>query len=318
MSLLRRVFLGNVVVVLLALVALVLTPATVSSPVRATELAVLALGVGALLATEFLLLRRAMAPLARLSRFAAEVDPLAPGARAPHDDSVREVREVADAVNGMLDRLEDERRQSARRMLAAEERERTRVARELHDEVGQVLTGVVLSLENARRHAHEPVRAEIEQAQEQVRQGSRDLRAIAVRLRPEALDDLGLRSALAAMGNEMRRSSHVTIDRDLDPAIPALDEDVELVIYRIAQESVTNAVRHGAPSRVVIRLAVEGPDLVLTVDDDGAGFAPGVPSGGGMRGMRERALLVGGRLEINTVPGAGTRVTLTLPLESAS
>src|SRR5689334_16103098 len=142
LPLLWKVFAGNAGVLLAATLALVLSPATVSFPVALEELVVLAGGLALMLAIDVALLRRAFRPLATLAAFARGVDPLAPGRRAQLGASDPEVRDVAEAVDEMLDRIELERRESARRTLAAQETERARIARELHDEVGQALTAV--------------------------------------------------------------------------------------------------------------------------------------------------------------------------------
>ena len=124
------------------------------------------------------------------------------------------------AFNEMIDRLERERRDSARRALAAQEGERARIARELHDEVGQALTAVVLQLERAARRAEPPVRGEVEEAREAVRESLEEVREIARRLRPEALDDLGLASALAALTLDVSRRTGLRVERRIEPALP--------------------------------------------------------------------------------------------------
>ena len=198
---------------------LVLTPATVSFPIALAELIVLVGGLGTMLALDLALLRRAFAPLRRLTTTMRSVDPLRPGGRAAPTSADREVAALTEAFNEMLDRLELERRDSAQRALAAQEAERRRVARELHDEVGQVLTGVVLQLDRLGRAACRLTqRADVEEAREAVRASLEDVRGIARRLRPEALDDLGLGSALAALANDVERRAGVRVDRTIDGA----------------------------------------------------------------------------------------------------
>jgi len=299
MPLLWRVFAGNAAVLLLATLVLVLTPATVSFPVALEELLVLSVGLAVMLAVDVALLRRVLTPLGALAEFVRTVDPLAPGPRPRVASAAPEVRDVAAAVDEMLERLEAERRESARRALAAQEGERARIARELHDEVGQALTGVMLMVDGGARDA---VRAALE-----------DVRAIARRLRPEALDDLGLLAALASLTTAIQQSSGVRIARTLDrDAAATLDPDEELVVYRIAQEALTNVVRHAGAEHATLALRRTGPAVILEIADDGRGFAPERATGGaGLRGMRERALLIGARLEI--VPGrAGTTVRLVI------
>jgi two-component system sensor histidine kinase UhpB len=286
MPLLWRVFASNAVVLLAATLTLVLTPATVSFPIAAQELVVLAGGLALMLALDVALLRRAFGPLARLAAFARSVDPLAPGQRARLGAADPEVRDVAAAVDEMLDRLERERRESARRALAAQEQERVRIARELHDEVGQTLTALLWTLEG--------------DAQERVRAALDDVRAIARRLRPEALDDLGLIPALSALTVAIQKSSGLRVERSLDPVAAAeLGPDEELVVYRVAQEALTNVVRHADARRATVSLARTGGDVVLEIADDGRGLDPDhATEGAGLRGMRERAVLIGARLQV--------------------
>jgi two-component system sensor histidine kinase UhpB len=213
----------------------------------------------------------------------------------------------------MLGRIEVERRDSARRALAAQESERRRVARELHDEVGQALTAVVLELDRAERRAAPDVNGTVAHAREAVRLSLEDVRGIARRLRPEALDDLGLASALAALTNNVTRRTRVHVERAIAPRLPPLEPDEELVLYRVAQEALTNVVRHAGVSRAWLAFEIRDGRIVLEVRDVGAGFEPAVtPGGAGLLGMRERALLIGAELDVRSASGEGTSVLLRL------
>ncbi len=182
-----------------------------------------AAGLALMLAFDLALLRRAFAPLSRLTAFMRGVDPLQPGARAQlRLGGPRGVGADAAAFNEMIGRLERERRESARRALAAQEAERARIARELHDEVGQALTAVVLQLERAARDAEPPVRDDVAEAREAVRESLEEVREIARRLRPEALDDLGLASALAALTIDVSRRTGLRIERRVERGLPEL------------------------------------------------------------------------------------------------
>jgi two-component system, NarL family, sensor histidine kinase UhpB len=304
MPLLWRVFATNAAVLVAATLVLVISPATVSFPVALTELVVLALGLTAMLALNLVLLRRAFRPLARLTRFMRDVDPLQPGGRAAVGDADPEVAELTTAFNEMIERLETERRVSARAALGAQEAERSRIARELHDEVGQALTAVMLQLGSDVDGAREALRASLD-----------EVREIARRLRPEALDDLGLASALAALTNGVARQTGLDVERRLSTDVPALDPDEELVVYRVAQEALTNVARHSGARRAWLSLSPDGDQRVtLTVRDDGRGFVSrGANGGAGLRGMRERAVLIGATLDVESRPGAGTTVRLRLP-----
>jgi two-component system sensor histidine kinase UhpB len=266
-----------------------------------------------MLALDLALLGRAFAPLRRLTSVMRGVDPLRPGERAVIAARDPDVVELTAAFNEMLGRLEAERRDSARRALSAQEGERRRIARELHDEVGQVLTAVVLQLDHASHAAAGDARRTVEEAREAVRASLDDVRGIARRLRPEALDDLGLNSALAALTNDVARRTGMRVERRLAADLVALSGEEELVVYRVAQEALTNAVKHGRARRAELSLAAEDGTVELCVRDDGAGFdAAATPEGTGLRGMRERAVLVGAALDIDSLPGDGTTVRLRL------
>jgi two-component system, NarL family, sensor histidine kinase UhpB len=308
MTLRWRVFATNAAILVAATLVLALTPITVSFPIALAELVALAGGLAAMLALNFVLLGRVFGPLGRLASVMREVDPLRPGERAAIKRADPEVAELTAAFNGMLGRLEDERRDSARRALAAQERERRRVARELHDEVGQALTAVVLQLDHAGRSG-DP--AGIAEAREAVRESLEEVRGIARRLRPEALDDLGLPSALAALTNDVSRRARLPVERRVAPDLPALAPDEELVVYRVAQEALTNVARHADARRAWLALGVRAGRVELEVGDDGRGI-DGAPPGAGLVGMRERAVLIGAELDVSGAEGRGTTVRLRL------
>jgi two-component system sensor histidine kinase UhpB len=307
-----RVFLTNAVLLVLAFGGLLVAPVSVSVPVAASELAVLGAGLVGLLAVSLALLRPAFRPLGELAETMRRHDPLAPGARARVAGDP-DVAALADAFNQMLERLEFERRDSARSALMLQEAERRRIARELHDEVGQTLTGVMLQVEALSGSIPADVRGQLDELRETVRHTTEEVRRIARRLRPEALEELGLRRALAALATAIAESPGLTVHRHLAD-IPALTVDRELVVYRVAQEALTNVARHAHATSVELRLEHDEHETVLTVTDDGRGLAPGtLPSAGGIRGMRERAMLIGATLAIGPPPAGGTRVRLTIP-----
>jgi two-component system sensor histidine kinase UhpB len=296
---------------------LALAPITISVPIAFEELAILVAGLIVMLAIDLLLLRKVLFPLRRLTEVMRSVSPSNPGLRL--DELARDDAEVSSltrAFNDMLDRLEAERQASGRAALAAQERERGRIARELHDEIGQSLTAVLLHTERIAADDSADARAELDRVAADVRLSLDDVRRIARRLRPEALDDLGLVNALIALCSRMSEHSGLPIERDLPSGLPALASDTELVIYRIAQEGLNNAVRHAEASRAALSLRVEEDSLVLTVVDDGRGLPAEIPTrSSGIAGMRERTLLVNGQLTIAHRPGGGTEVRLCLPVE---
>ena len=258
-----------------------------------------------------LLLRRAVDPLERLAQRMETVDLLRPGQRLPVGRG-DEVGRVLAAFNRMLDRLERERRQSGRRVLAAQEAERTGIARDLHDEVGQLLTGALLQLNSIAERAPAD-RQELDEARQAVRQALDEVRRISSELRPEMLEHLGLVSALTELSTTFARVSGVDVERQFDRSLPKLAPDTELAVYRIAQESLTNVARHAQAKQVTITLERGHDSVVLRVIDDGRGFTGAPEEHGGLRSMRERALLVEGALAIKDGARGGVEVRLEVP-----
>jgi two-component system, NarL family, sensor histidine kinase UhpB len=311
-SLFGRIFVLNALVLGTATALLLLAPVTVSVPVLLTEAIVLVAGLVVMLIANAALLRIGLAPLDRLSRLMATVDLLRPGQRlsVPAKGGLGE---LIGTFNAMLDRLEAERAVASARVLSAQEAERRRIAQELHDEVGQSLTAVLLSLKRAADQAPEPVRTDLRNAQEITRGSLEEVRRLARRLRPGVLEDLGLVSALTSLCTEIAAHTGLVIVRRFQPGLSALDPEVELVLYRVAQEGLTNIVRHSGASRAELELRRTADAVVLRLSDDGHGIGAAV-EGAGIRGMRERALLVEGRLSLQPGSGGGTVLSLTVPL----
>ncbi|MGW2618128.1 sensor histidine kinase [Streptomyces sp. NPDC001500] len=312
MSLFWRIFVLDAVGLIVA-AALLLGPVTVSTPILPGEVLVVLAGLAALLTVNAVVLRVGLAPLGRLGRAMADADLLRPGARAVVAGPV-ETAELITTYNAMLDRLEAERAASAAGALSAQERERHRVARELHDEVGQTLTAVLLQLKRVADRAPEDLREELGQAQEATRAGLDEIRRIARRLRPGVLDELGLVSALRSLAAEFTTHG-LTVRHDLRAGLPALTEETELVLYRVAQEALTNTARHSGADRAGLRLRPAGDGVELLVRDNGTGLGPQAGEGAGIRGMRERALLIGAVLTVSSGAddsgsGGGTDIRL--------
>jgi two-component system sensor histidine kinase UhpB len=314
-SMLWRVFTANAAVFALAFALLAVASVTIHASVRLDEFVVLLVGLLVMLLVDLLLLRQALTPLARLARVMGAVDLLRPGQRATgFEHSSREVVGLAEAFNQMLERLEHERRENSTRVLAAQEAERLRIARELHDEVGQTLTAVALRAEHAATHAGDR-RGDLDDLAGIVQHSLEDVRRIARELRPEALDDLGLRGALIALCSRVSGQTGMRVDRQLETSLPTLSQDDELAIYRIAQEALTNAVRHSQAGEVALKLARDDGQLVLGIRDDGQGLPGDLDEGSGLSGMRERAMLIGADLDVKSRAGRGVAVTLRVPVD---
>jgi two-component system sensor histidine kinase UhpB len=309
-SLLWLLFGGTAAVMVGAAAVLAFTPVTIHASTTTHELIGLLAGLGVMLLLNLLFLRSALAPLRRLTTLMGSIDLLRPGRRIGEVGwAGREVGQLAHAFDEMLERLEREHRESARRALAAQEGERLRVARELHDELGQTLTAIALRAEAATDNDRETL-GEIAEA---LQQSINEVRRIARELRPEALDDLGLVNALIAMCGRIGTAGGVWIEREFASDLPELGADADLVVYRVAQEALTNAVRHARASSIALTLSHAGELVTLTVCDDGRGLPEPLEEGSGISGMRERALLIHAQFEIRASDdGHGTVVRLRL------
>ncbi len=314
MSLFWRVVLINAAVLVAAVLALVLTPARVSASPTAAEIQVLLGGTVLVIALNVLLLRRVFVPLERLTGTMRRVDPLEPGRRVALRKPAAEVAELARAFNEMLDRLEHERRSSGRRRWPPRRGSGCAWRASCTTRWVRRLTGVVLALEGIARRAPDDLHEEIADVQEAARAGVEHVRGIARGLRPGALEELGLRSALTTLATTFGGRTGLRVRHAIAADLPLLSAEQDLAVYRVAQESLTNVVRHAGAHSAELELAEEDDAVVLRVTDDGGGI-PAVHAAatdGGVGGMRERALLAGGRLRVGALPGRGTEVRLEL------
>ena len=320
----RRDLLTQVLFVnLLLVVVAVVTAAVAANPGAGLfdspqSAIVLGLAVGLTILFNVLLIQRRFQPLERLVDQMERADLSRPGANlsaGPDPGGPDEVLRLHQAFGRMLERLEAERRRASSAALSAQEQERARVARDLHDEVNQALTGLLLRLEAAREKAPPELAGELAEIRALANQAMQELLTLARQLRPTALDDLGLEAALAGNVREVTRQGAVNATFEADGELTRLPEDAQLVIYRVAQEALSNAVRHSGAENVHVGLAREDDAVALSVGDDGRGFTFDQASHGlGISGMRERALLVGGEFQIESRPGIGTRVRLLVPI----
>ena len=273
-ALFRRVFFINGLIFTLGTLILALSPATVSARIKLTEIPVLVVGLAVMLTANALLLRSSLAPLDRLAASMRRVDPPRRSDRVD-DRGNGDLHNLITSFNAMLDRLETERTTASASALAAQENERQRIARELHDEIGQTLTVALLTLKRAVDRAPTAIRGELEDTQETVRASLDEVRGIARRLRPDALEDLGLHSALNALCSEFTQATGIAVVKHVAPQSDRLKPDVELVCYRIAQESLTNVARHAGAGKVWLDLHATADQVTLRIADDGVGGVDG-------------------------------------------
>jgi two-component system sensor histidine kinase UhpB len=314
-SLFWRTFGANAIVFIAAAMLLVFTPFTISFPTTLDQAAIIAGGTAVLVLINLALVRRSLEPVRALADTMRSVDPLKPGARVQLDSGDRDITNLVASFNDMLGRLETERRASAHRELSATDAEQRRIAGELHDEIGQQLTLLLLLLANAQADADPQTAARLQEARDVAHHTLDDLRAVVARLRPEALDRLGLRNGLHGLVDRIEKATEAGVTCSIGEVPDDIAPVISLVVYRVAQEALTNAVKHAAANAIVVELGSEPSGaLRLRVADDGRGFDPsdGRVDAAGLRWMAERALLIGADLELAS-SRQGTTVTLTVP-----
>ena len=239
-----------------------------------------------------------------------------PDARFSHDD-FRVAEAFATRAAVAVELSHRVARDAVRRVVQAQELERRRLARELHDETGQALTSILLGLKPLEEAlAEHPARAALSELREQVVTALQDVRRLAVELRPAVLDDFGLGPALERLVDAFAEQSDVRVDFHSALGETRLPSEVETALYRVVQESLTNIVKHANARNISVSLARRESTVAAVIEDDGAGFDQRAvrEDGVGLLGMRERLALLDGRLEIESRPGAGTTVVAEVPL----
>jgi two-component system sensor histidine kinase UhpB len=315
-SLIGQVVAANVVLVTLTLVAGSLVAGLdLSVHGQRWQLLVLVLVLVLTFCVNLWMLQRRFGPLEHLIELIEEIDPADPGSLQIGSDRVEEIDRLGRSFNRLLERVDHERSRSGQLVLRAQEEERGRVARDLHDEVNQALTAVLLRLEALGQDVPPAQRGDVDEIKRLALQAMDELVNLARQLRPAALDDHGLVTAIEAQvrGFGERTGVQTHLETSGDPT--TLDDDKQTVIYRIAQEALLNAGRHASASHVDVALAADADGASLRVSDDGTGFDPATARAGGLglEGMAERARLVGGHLDLRSSPGAGTELTLRVP-----
>jgi two-component system sensor histidine kinase UhpB len=321
----RESLIGQVVAVNVLLVVAVLFAATAAAGLNLAvsderlRYGAIAISIVLLLGINMILLRRRFSPLESLIARLEEIDPAQPTTQfvVPRT-TVEEVERLAITFRRLLRRIEEERRRSGRLVLRAQEEERRRLARDLHDEVNQALTAILLRLQALSEEAPPELADEIAELKTLVNQAMEELLRLARTLRPASLDDMGL---IAAIEGQIARFSEQTgIQAVLhhEGAPDSITEDQQTVIYRVVQEALSNTAQHSGATFVAFELRIfPSHGVELRVRDNGVGFDAGAGNAGddgiGLSGMAERARLVGGELTVTSSPGTGTRVRLYIP-----
>ena len=232
------------------------------------------------------------------------------------EDDLRLAESLGSRAAIAVDLSERVSRDSVRRVVEAQELERARLARELHDETGQALTSILLGLKPLEQSAESAESAEaLESVRELVSSTLQNVRRLAVELRPSALDDFGLVPAVERLTDTFREQSGLRVELESRLGETRLPSEAETTLYRVIQEALTNVIKHAGANGVSILLQRKSNAVVAVIEDDGSGFDPGDtrPDALGLVGMRERVFLAGGRLQVESTPGAGTTVVAEVP-----
>jgi two-component system, NarL family, sensor histidine kinase UhpB len=270
----------------------------------------------------FVLLKFAFHPLTQLRETMKRIQAGSPELRAPLTGQDPEADQLARAFNTMLETLADAARSRATQILTAQEQERKRIARELHDETSQVLTSLLISLKVLEETlSSEEARSRVEETRSLVHQTLRAIRNLSIDLRPSALDDLGLLPALRWYIKEYQQKCQIEVEFAANNFKERLPSEIETAVYRIVQEALTNTAKYASASKVRISVVEDDDSVSATISDNGQGFdaqtilkLPWQERGLGLAGMHERAALLDGSLSITTEPGGGTTIEARLPL----
>jgi len=320
---------GQVVAANVVLVAITLFAASLAAGLDLTvsdqrwSFLILALAIVLTLCVNLWMLQRRFAPLERLIRRIEGIDPAEPaGHQLPDQDPVEEIDKLSRSFNGLLERIEEERRRSGTLAMRAQEEERRRLARDLHDEVNQALTAILLRLEALAQASPQTNIEELNELKRLVNQAMEELLNLARQLRPSALDDHGLMPAVETQLKRFSARTGVEVSLNAGGTPDDLPEDVQTAVYRILQEALANVGRHAGATAVSVDIEADDERLELHIRDDGAGFDPtalgrrtngdGPGAGLGLSGMGERARLAGGELDVRSAPGGGTTVSLRI------
>ena len=271
----------------------------------------------------FVVLQVAFRPLMDLGKVMNRVQAGERSLRAPMTGVDPEADQLARTFNMMLEAIDEATRLRASQIINAQEQERKRIARELHDETSQVLTSLLISLAILEESVTtQEARDRIGDTRKLAHQTLRAIRNLSIDLRPSALDDLGLLPALRWYVKEYQQKCAIEVEFSAPGFKDRLSPEMETALYRIVQEALTNTARHANAKKVVITMREDGDAVYASIVDDGCGFdfdalrkSPDQERGLGLAGMNERVLLLDGSLEVHSSPGHGTTIEVRIPLE---
>jgi signal transduction histidine kinase len=242
--------------------------------------------------------------------------------RKLRDSDQKLLADVARQLGGVVhsSQLFGELRDAQERLVLATEDERRRLRRDLHDGLGPALAGLTLKVDTVRNilaQGDPDVDAQLLQLRAGIQATVLDVRRVVEGLRPPALDELGLPGAVDELAQRLSDQEHLRIETHTPAVIPPLAAAIEVAAYRVAQEALTNAVRHSGATQCTVDVEALDGELRVRVRDNGSGLVKARSGGLGLAGMRERASEIGGKLLLSAQPGCGTTVTLYLPLSSS-
>lgn len=273
----------------------------------------------------YVLVRLAFRPLDDVSEAMKAIRAGHRGIRVPEVTDDPQMEELSKSLNSMLNSLDTQRKRAAASVIKAQEEERKRIARELHDETSQSLTSLIIGI----RMVQEVVPDELNEMQERLRsindqahETLNEVHNMAIRLRPSVLDDLGLSAALRSYIKEFSENTGIKVDLQLLTMNQRLTPELETVLYRVVQEALTNIARHSSADRSQVTLRRKENSILGIIEDNGRGFDPQLVMmseehgrGLGLHGMKERIELVGGSLEFESRPSEGTTIMMEVPLQ---
>ncbi len=332
--LLYKVLIANVAIVMFGAIAGTYVTATTFQDADVPsrfELMLVYVAIGVLLSVgvNYLVLRAAFQPLDSLERLAEAVRSGDLSARAhPLPFSDPQLSRLVQTFDDTLDELErarDRLRELTMQVIVAQEAERKRIARELHDDTAQVLFAQLLRVTALTSSPDEAVRETAESLESMTVEAIEGVRRLALELRPPALDDLGVREALGDLAQRFSENTGMHVDLEVIGSRDRLSPEVELVLYRVAQEALTNVAKHANATNATIRLSRTPERVELTIDDNGLGFVAGQTRksderglGLGLFGMEERSALIGGSFVITPLSPTGVRVAVSVPIQHSN
>jgi two-component system sensor histidine kinase UhpB len=273
----------------------------------------------------YVLVRLAFRPLDDVSEAMKAIRAGHRGIRVPEVTDDPQMEELSKSLNAMLNSLDNQRKRAAASVIKAQEEERKRIARELHDETSQSLTSLIIGIRMVQEvvpQALPEMRDRLRLINDQAHETLNEVHNMAIRLRPSVLDDLGLSAALRSYSKEFSENTGIAVNLQLLAMNQRLTPELETVLYRVVQEALTNVARHAGADECRVTIRRKETSILGIIEDNGGGFDPQLVMmseehgrGLGLHGMKERIELVGGSLEFESRPTEGTTIMIEVPIQ---